>query len=165
MELELLSFWILAIITIGSALAVVFLQNIVHSALSLILTFIGVAGLYLLIQVNFIAAVQILVYAGAIAIILAFGVMLTQRDDMSKTNLFNNQRGIAFLITSILLVVIGRIIWITTWMPNTPKDSTVNQIATIMLKQHAIPFEVIAILLLVAMVGAITLAKGKEKIE
>lgn len=165
MGLETLSFLILAIIVLGSALAVVLARNIVHSALFLVLSFVGVAGLYLLIQVDFLAAVQVLVYGGAIAIILVFGVMLTQRKDMDSTNLFNKQRGLALLVASVLLVVIGRVISLTKWESIAAMKSSVNEIATVMLKQYVLPFEIAAVLLLVAMIGAIVLAKKQEKAE
>ena len=163
MGLEAISFLVLAIITLSSALALVLSRNIVHSALFLILIFVGVAGLYLLMQANFLAAVQILVYGGAIAIILVFGVMLTQREDMSSTNLFNKQKGLALLVASVLLMVISRVIWLTKWGSITTIKTTVNNIATVMLQQYVLPFEIVAILLLVAMIGAIVLAKKVEK--
>lgn len=159
MGLEVLSFWIIAIITLGSALAVVLSKNIVYSALSLIVTFLGVAGMYLLLKANFLAAVQVLVYAGAIAIILVFGVMLTRKEDISNSNLFSEHKLFAALIASMLSAVIGRGIWLTNWEVVTDFEATVNSIATVMLSQHFLSFEMVAILLLVAMIGAIVLAK------
>jgi NADH-quinone oxidoreductase subunit J len=161
MSLEFLSFWVIAIITVGSALAVVFSKDIVHSALFLIASFIGVAGVYLLIQANFLAAVQVLVYGGAIAIILVFGVMLTQREDMSRTNLFSKLRVPTLFLSILLLGIIGLAFNRTDWLigSNTASVSTVDKISTVMLTNYMIPFEVVAVLLLVAMVGAILLAK------
>jgi len=163
MGIEAISFLILAVITLGSALALVLSKNIVHSALFLVLSFIGVAGLYLLMQASFLAAVQILVYGGAIAIVLVFGVMLTQRRNMSSTNLFNRKQGIVFGVVLALLVVISKIIWLNKWESVAVIKTTVNNIATVMLQQYVLPFEIVAILLLVAMIGAIVLAKKVEK--
>jgi NADH-quinone oxidoreductase subunit J len=161
MSLEFLSFWVIAIITVGSALAVVFSKDIVHSAFFLIASFFGVAGVYLLIQANFLAAVQVLVYGGAIAIILVFGVMLTQREDMSRTNLFSKLRVPTLFLSILLLGIIGLAFNRTDWLigSNTASVSTVDKISTVMLTNYMIPFEVVAVLLLVAMVGAILLAK------
>ena len=84
--------WLLAFVTLGSALSVVYLTNIVHSALALIFTFLGVASLYLTLNADFLAAVQVLVYAGAVSILIAFGIMLITRGEgrMYETNTLVN---------------------------------------------------------------------------
>ena len=154
-------FYLLAALTIGAALAVVTLRNIVHSAFSLALLFAGVAGIYVLLQADYLAAVQIIVYVGAIAILIAFGVMLTTRGNIQESNLFNKQAGVSALVVAATL---GAIIWLlssTNWIvnPGQVPDETVKIIATIMLTDYVVAFEGIAILLLVAMVGAILIAK------
>jgi len=154
-------FYILAAVTIGAALAVVSLRNIVHSAFYLVLLFVGVAGIYVLLQADFLAAVQILVYAGAVAILLAFGVMLTRRGNIKESNLFNKQAGVAALVVAATLGVIVWLITGTKWVVNpgeAPTD-TVGTIATLLLTDYVVPFEVAAVLLLVAMLGAILIAK------
>lgn len=162
MGLELISFWIIAIITLISASKVALSKNIVHSALFLVATFVGVAGIYLLMHATFLAAVQILVYGGAIAIILVFGVMLTQREDMTATSLFNKARYPTIIVMIVMVTVIGSVFLNTDWVTDTMTEPvSVNEIATVMLNQFVIPFEVVAMLLLVAMVGAIVLAKEK----
>lgn len=161
-EVNALLFWLLAAITIAAALAVVLLKNIVHSALYLVLTFAGVAGLYILLQAEFLAAVQLLVYAGAVAILIVFAVMLTRRGDIKASNLFNINYLAAGVVSLALFIVIllatGRVTW--TGTPGVAPASNVGAIAGAFLGRFAIPFEVAAVLLLVAMVGAILLARG-----
>lgn len=154
-------FWILAAITVGSALAVVLLSNIVHSALYLVLTFIGVAGIYLLLEAEFLAAVQVLVYAGAVAILLIFGVMLTRRGDIRKSNTFNSYHTAAGVVSLALFILVilalGRSPWGT--QPGPWPENTVGAIAEAFLGPFVIPFEIAAVLLLVGIIGAILLAR------
>jgi len=158
-------FWILAIFTLGSALLMVMNKNIFHSALFMVLTFIGVAAMYVMLQADFMAAVQILVYAGAIAIFLVFGIMLTQRGNMKQTNLFGKHTAVAGLVSLALVVINAFMVWNTNWLKSTaePPQDTVGQIADLMLGKFMVPFEVAAILLLVALLGAVIIAKGVKK--
>ncbi|MDN5326524.1 MAG: hypothetical protein PWP41_1220 [Moorella sp. (in: firmicutes)] len=162
LDVSALLFWLLAAITIAAALAVVLLKNIVHSALYLVLTFAGVAGIYILLQAEFLAAVQLLIYAGAVAILIVFAVMLTRRGDIKASNLYNFNYLAAGVVSLALLVIIilgnGRMAW--TAAPAPAPASNVAAIANAFLGRYAIPFEVAAVLLLVAMVGAILLARG-----
>ncbi|WP_238134257.1 NADH-quinone oxidoreductase subunit J family protein [Calderihabitans maritimus] len=155
-------FWLLTALIIGSALAVVLLKNIVHSALYLMVTFVGVAGIYILLEADFLAAVQILVYVGAVSILLVFGVMLTRRGDIRESNPFNRYKGIAALVALVLFLLVERFILGTSWTLSNavPPADTVGPIAEAMLSDFVVPFEAAAILLLVAMVGAIILARG-----
>lgn len=92
---SLIAFVLLSGLVLGSALLVVTLKNLVHSVLWLIVTFIGVAGIFLLLNADFVAMVQVLVYAGAVCIMIAFGVMLVQRQDMENSNPINYRYKIA----------------------------------------------------------------------
>lgn len=164
-DMSALVFWLLAAIIIASALAVVLLKNIVHSALYLVLTFVGVAGLYVLLNAEFLAAVQLLVYAGAVAILIVFAVMLTRRGDIRASNLLNVNYLAAAVVSLALFIVItmatGRMAWMAT--PGQAPASNVGAIADAFLGRFAIPFEIAAVLLLVAMVGAILLARGGKQ--
>lgn len=155
------AFYAFSAVTILAALGVVLKKNIVHSALLLILAFVGVAGIYVLLQADFIAFVQILVYAGAVAILVAFGVMLTKRGDIRESNLFNKQKWPALFVVAGVFAVIYALLGQTDWGPLAaagPEDST-GIIATLMLTDFVVPFETAAILLTVAMLGAIVIAK------
>jgi len=163
MDLQVIAFWLLAFVTLGSGLAVVYLTNIVHSALALIVTFLGIAGIYLTLNADFLAAVQILVYAGAVSILIVFGIMLITRGDgrMSETNTFGKYKYTALLVVTALFGVISYYIIRTPWQVETGAilEDTMGQIAEILLGHYVIPFELAAILLTVAMVGAIVIAR------
>src|SRR5260370_7285948 len=98
MDLATLLFWIIAITLVGSSLLVVGLRNIVHSALALIVVFAMAAGIYVLLNAEFIAIVQILIYVGAVTILILFALMLTHIAGVSRTNPNNRQWLIAFVI-------------------------------------------------------------------
>ncbi|MBU7005443.1 NADH-quinone oxidoreductase subunit J family protein [Phosphitispora fastidiosa] len=158
-------FWLIAIITLGSALMMVMNKNIFHSALFMVVTFLGVAAVYLMLYADFMAAVQVLVYAGAITIFIVFGIMLTQRGNMKETNLFSNHAALAGIV-SLALVVINAVMVVSTNWPKTgaePPQETVGSIAELMLTKYVVPFEVAAILLLVALIGAVIIAKEVKK--
>lgn len=156
-----LAFWLLTAIVIACAIAVVTLKNIVHSALYLILTFIGIAIVFLFLEADFLALVQILVYAGAISILIVFAVMLTRKGDMKQSNLFNNYKWFGALLCLALFLLIERLIAVNNFtVTNINTQDTIGPIAEAMLGQYVVPFEIAALLLLIAMVGAIIVAKG-----
>lgn len=140
-------------------------KNIFHSALYMIVTFLGVAAIYVMLQADFMAGVQVLVYGGAIAIFIVFGVMLTQRGNMKQTNLFSKSAALAGLVSLGLIVINAVMVLRTNWTISTatPPEDTVNQIADMMYTKMLIPFEVAAILLLVALLGAVIIAKEVKK--
>src|SRR5438045_9705898 len=108
MDLATLIFWIIAVILVGSALMVVGLRNIVHSALALVLVFAMAAGIYVLLNAEFIAIVQILIYAGAVTILILFALMLTRIGGVNVTNPSNrpSMRLAALVICSLVGSVI-----------------------------------------------------------
>lgn len=167
MTLKDIAFLLIAGITIVAALGVVTSKNIVHSALFLVLTFLGVAGIYFHLNASFVGVVQILIYAGAISVLIIFAIMLVMDKDVEKTNLPNPSVGSSLLggyIILLMTVTLGAAVWFTTFPISSqlpPKDE-VGFLANLMLGQYVVPFEVAAILLLVAVVGAIILAKGAE---
>lgn len=158
-------FWVIAVITLGSALMMVLNKNIFHSALFMVVTFLGVAATYVMLQADFMAAVQILVYGGAITIFIVFGIMLTVRGNMKQTNLFSKNVALAGLVSLAMIVINGIMVVSTKWPVSnaTPPSQTVNGIAELMLTKMVIPFEVAAILLLVALLGAVIIAKEVKK--
>lgn len=158
-------FWVIAVITLGSALMMVLNKNIFHSALYMIVTFLGVAAIYVMLQADFMAGVQVLVYGGAIAIFIVFGVMLTQRGNMKQTNLFSKSAALAGLVSLGLIVINAVMVLRTDWPLSSvaPPEDTVNKIADLMYTKMIIPFEVAAILLLVALLGAVIIAKEVKK--
>jgi NADH:ubiquinone oxidoreductase subunit 6 (subunit J) len=158
-------FYIFAALIVASALAVVLLKNLVHAALYLIVAFVGVAAMYVLLQAEFLAVVQILVYAGAVAIIIAFGLMLTRRTNMEETSAFNLQKGRAAFIGAGIFGMIAFLFSKTEWKVQEGAEavSVTEGISEFMFVDYVIAFETIAILLLIAMVGAIVIAKEVKK--
>lgn len=160
------AFYGLALTILGAATLVVFVRNIVHSVLFLAVTFVAMAGLFLLLDADFIAAVQVLVYAGAVCIMVVFGIMLIQRADMKATNLFNKQLfaggGLVALVVALCAVLAGRTAWTELVAAQEVPANTVQFIGTLLLSKYVIPFEVAALLLLVALVGAIVIARDEE---
>ncbi|QJW46995.1 NADH-quinone oxidoreductase subunit J [bacterium BFN5] len=159
------AFYSLAAITLASAIGVVRKSNLVHSALLLALCFVGVSGLYVLLHAEFLAAVQLLIYSGAVAVIVVLGIMLTQRSNMNDTNQSNDRSrwavGVCGLIALLLLSVIATTPWhISIAMAI---ENSAPFIARMLLTEYMIAFEVAAVLLLAAMVGAIVLAKGVDE--
>lgn len=162
MEISAILFYVFAIIIIGAAAMMVYSTNIVHSALYMVAAFLGVAGIYLLLYADFLALVQLMVYVGAISVLLVFGVMLTRRGNIRESNLFNRYVLSGGIVAFVLFLVMVKFIFMTSWAPSdlNPPETTVAQIADLLLKQYVVPFEVSAILLLVAMVGAIIIGRG-----
>ncbi|MDF2921248.1 MAG: nuoJ [Paenibacillaceae bacterium] len=158
-------FYIFAAVIVASALAVVLMKNLVHAALYLVAAFVGVAAMYVLLEAEFLAVVQILVYAGAVAIIIAFGLMLTRRTTMSETSGFNTQKRWAAVTGAVLFGIIAFLFARTDWNVKEGASSTsvTEGISELMFVDYVIAFETIAILLLIAMVGAIVIAKEVKK--
>lgn len=155
------AFYVLAAHIVASALLVICVRNIVHSVLWLAVCFVSMAGLFLTLNADFLAAVQVMVYAGAVCIMVVFGIMLIRRNDMNQSNLFNSQTKIAGGVVALVIVLCGALSAKTQWMITTEKvpENTVENIGTLLLSKYVIPFEVAALLLLVALIGAIILAK------
>lgn len=157
-------FFISAIIAVASAWGVVTSKNIVHSALFLALSFTGVAVLYILLNAEYLAAVQLLVYTGAVSILVVFAVMLTLRGDVSESSP-NTKKSVwgalvgALVFTMVALVILTNNDWRILATPAVSVGTTV-EISKLLLQWYVIPFEAAAILLTVALIGAVILAKG-----
>ena len=150
---------------IKSAFWVVVSPNLVHSAVSLLFTFFGVAGLYVFLYADFIAAAQVIIYVGGILVLIIFGVMLTNKiDDPNLSNLSKNQL-VAAIFCLILFVFQMQIIFNTEWYLGEliSRDSTVNDIGMLLLTTYLLPFEVVSVLLLAALIGAAMLSRKKAE--
>lgn len=160
-------FFLLAFVIIIFAILMVSSRNLVHSALFMVAAFIGIAGIYAMLSADFLAVVQVLVYVGAISVLLVFGVMLTRRTDMKSSNPGNGHKLGAFLTAIGLFGVLTWKVLSTEWATTSaqPAETTVGQIGDLLLGKYVIPFEAAAVLLLVAMAGAILLAKGADFTE
>jgi len=164
-------FLILTVMTLGGALGVVLSRNLFHSALFLVLSFAGVVGYYVLLDAGFLAVVQLLIYIGAIAILILFAVMLT-RGLMAKHQSQTNQQWlIAGLVALLTFVVLAVVLWQVDWpvageqalvSPSAAIGQEGSQLGQDLLSTYVIPFEVASVLLLVALIGAVILARETE---
>ena len=154
-------FLVLAGVLLGSSLMVVLSRNIIRSGLFLVLAFLGLAGFYALMGATLVAAAQVLVYVGAISVLILFAVMLTQSKSGPARLVFHSQAwaaGIASLIVGLLLIM--SVIY-TTWplaMP-VPIEQSARDVAKLLFEDYVLAFEVISLLLLAAVIGGIYLAR------
>lgn len=159
-----ITFYILAGIAIISALMVVSVKNLVHAVLSLALMLLSVAGLYLLLNAEFLALVQVLIYIGAIVVLFIFLIMLTARISDSQLKQTNHQRAISFIASGMLLVLLIVVLTKTTWQLTSQieADNTIPRIGELLLTTYVLPFELVSVLLLGALIGAIVIARREE---
>jgi NADH-quinone oxidoreductase subunit J len=157
-----IAFWVLAVVMTGAALRVVTARNVIHAALYLVATLAGAAALYLLLFAEFVAWVQVLVYVGAIVVLMLFGLMLT-RAPIGSGDFDNNQRllaavcaGAVFLSTSFVLYDAFEGETISFARSAGTKTATVGEV---IFSAYVLPFEVVSVLLLAALVGAVVIAR------
>ncbi len=159
-------FVVLAIGVIGGGLAVVTLRNVIHSAVAMMVCFGALAGMYALLGAPIIAAAQVLIYVGAISVLIIFAIMLTQAGDASLPAPFHRQGPIAALIAVVIVGLVGWAAFQTDWSGATTAVAVnLHQLATAIFSDYALPFEIISLLLLAAIIGAIFLARRPEEDE
>jgi NADH-quinone oxidoreductase subunit J len=156
------AFWILAATTAVCAVMVAAVRDLIHAVLFLTLTFVGVAGIYIVLSADFVAVAQVLIYAGAIAVLLTFAVMLTPAAD--RRNSETAFQAPALVLAGLVLAVIVFVIYDTEWRLSGAEafSTTAASLGEAFLKPYVVPFEVASVLLVTAMVGAIVLAKEEE---
>jgi NADH:ubiquinone oxidoreductase subunit 6 (subunit J) len=162
--IQTILFLILTAITLGGALGVVSSRNILHAALFLVLALSGVVGYYVLLNAGFLAAVQLLIYIGAIAILILFAIMLSHGIMAQRQSQRNEQWWMAAAVTLLIFVVLAVVLWQVQWPVadaaalGAPSTS-LSQLGQDLVGPYMIPFEVASVLLLVALVGAVILAR------
>jgi NADH-quinone oxidoreductase subunit J len=160
-------FYLLAAITVGSALGVALSNSIVYSAFALMGTLLGVAALFVLLGADFLGVVQLLVYVGGILVLTLFAVMLTHR--ISDVNVSNRAVGRlpgALIVGGVLawmLLVARRATWVVTERAAAPPAPTTYGIGDAFLTDYVLPFEVASIVLLAALIGAIVVSRKEVK--
>ena len=159
-----LVFWIVVGVTIGSAVMVVQSKQLLYSAIALLFTFVGVAGLYIFLWADFIAAVQIVVYVGGILVLIVFGIMLTNKITSVNISHTSVQRGIGATVVLGILAGIGFMIINTPWyqVAATEPAQTTETIGRLLMMDYLLPFEVASLLLLGALIGATTLSRKDD---
>ena len=162
MSITLIVFYLLGAMCLGSAVGVVVSRNVVHAALLLLGSLMGVAGLYLLLLAEFIALVQVLIYGGAITIVVLFVIMLTRVHEVRAAR-GNSQWPMAVVAS---LFVFG--LMATAMVEGIPNHTTrhsvdFSDLGESLFTQWAVPFEVASLVLLVALIGAIVIAREREE--
>ncbi|HWR82102.1 MAG TPA: NADH-quinone oxidoreductase subunit J [Candidatus Deferrimicrobium sp.] len=158
-------FWILSFVALLSAFMVVSLRNIFHCALFLILCLFCVAGIYILLDAEFLAAAQVLIYIGGISVLIIFAIMLTSSLASKKITQTNENALVSFFIALVFafttLLLVGNT---HVWRHAAPESASQNTLSLgqSLMTEFMLPFEVVSVLLLAALIGAIVLAR-KER--
>jgi NADH-quinone oxidoreductase subunit J len=162
---EFLAFMGLALVAVIGGVLLLNLTKVVHMVVALIFTFVSIAGIYVLLSAEFVAAVQVLIYSGAITIIMLFGIMLTKHDDESEPKAGKWRKILLFLgvVGFAFAVYIGIYSFPIEQVPSKLHVDNTMQIGKALYSKWIIPFELVSVLLLVALVGSIILAKNEDK--
>lgn len=166
MEGKIIAEWVLGIMTVFSAFLVAFSKRIVHAGFSLLFTFLGVAGLYVTLSADFIAATQVLVYIGGILVLILFGILLTHR--IQGVGLVNPYRGKFFwpyIAAFGIYLVLAYVVMFTEWptLNNLTYEATTHSVGVMFMTDYLLPFEAISVLLLGALIGALVIAREENK--
>ncbi|MBK8050158.1 MAG: NADH-quinone oxidoreductase subunit J [Anaerolineales bacterium] len=162
-----LVFFGIAAMTVVGALIVVLASNLFHNALGLALTFFGVAGIYILAEAEFVAVSQVLVYVGAITTLISFAIMLTRGMMKGGVSARNQQSGTALIITLLTFLVLAATMRFSAWprqatAPILDFEAVIRNLGASFVNEYVIAFELLALLLLVALAGAIVLARDRK---
>ena len=154
-------FWLVVTVTVVSAAVVVLNSQLIYSAVALLFTLFGVAGLYVFLWADFIAGVQLLVYVGGILVLIIFGIMLTNRISSVRISHKSVQRGVGGSVVVWLFIFLSIVVIKTPWLdqPAIEPSNSVAKVGTLLLTKYLLPFEVVSILLLGALIGAAVLSR------
>lgn len=165
MTLQQILFFFFGAVTLGAAIGMVTSRKLFHAALWMLLSFFGVAGLYVLLEAPFFAAAQLFVYMGAIGILIIFAIMLTRGMMRQRLPRVNDQWWFAGLLAAVLLAVLTWLIWKLPWITASrpvPEDA-LNRLGVALVDPEgfALPFEVASVLLVMALIGAVTIVRER----
>jgi len=169
MLIDTFLFYVFALLTLGGGVLTITRRNAVHSAISLIVSLLGVAGLYLLQQAEFLFAVQIVLYVGGIMLLFLFVIMLVNLDQAAKERQFNRQWVVAVAATLAVAAELAYFLYrgkdafrIADTAPAAASAlGNVEQVADSLFSEYLLPFEIASVLLLVAVVGSVVMAKKR----
>jgi len=168
MLIDTVFFYLFALLTLGGGILTITRRNAVHSAISLIVSLLGVAGLYLLQHAEFLFAVQIVLYVGGIMVLFLFVIMLVNLDQAAKERQFNRQWTIALAAVAAVGVEIGYIFYrgqdtfrLGDVVAPAATAGNTEMLADSLFRDYLLPFEIASILLLVAIVGSVVMAKKR----
>ena len=154
-------FWLVVTVTVVSAAVVVLNSQLIYSAVALLFTLFGVAGLYVFLWADFIAGVQLLVYVGGILVLIIFGIMLTNRISSVRISHKSVQQGVCGAVVVWFFIFLSIVVIKTPWLdqPAIEPSCSVGKVGTLLLTKYLLPFEVVSILLLGALIGAAVLSR------
>jgi len=156
-------FWLFASVMIGSALLVVTMRDIIRCGLAMIVCFGSLAGIYVILGAPLIAAAQVIVYIGAISVLILFAIMLTQTKDAPSRLVFQTQAVPAAIASVIIVIVVALSIAATDWGEAEDRVRlATDAMSTALFKDFVLPFEVVSVLLLAAVIGGVFLAKRER---
>lgn len=161
MNIALLVFGLLGVATLVSALGVVLSQSIVYSALFLLAALIAVAGFYIFLLAEFLALVQVLLYGGAVIVIIFFALMLTRQEE-GPLRVDNSQRPWAAALALLLFALYATAVLATPWPVAPPERLSLPQLGEPLFRDWVLPFEIASLVLLVALIGAIVIARVRD---
>lgn len=164
--LQTILFWVFAILGIAGGIGLLFNRNPVYAALSLILNFFSIAGLYLSLQAQFLSIIQVLVYAGAIMVLFLFVIMLLNLEHESGVTTFHTRRALAFVLG---LAFVGEMLYVFRGLSAYKLEGSfeygeVEPIGYQLMTYYLLPFEMISVILLAALIGAIIVARSHKYI-
>ena len=157
------AFGLIVALTLGSAFVVVLSQQLLYSAIALLFTLFGIAGLYIFMWADFMAGVQIIVYIGGILVLLIFGIMLTNKISSVNISHTSLQKSVGAVIALGVLGLLIPMILNTSWYQLSSKEpsQTADSIGRLLMMEYLLPFEVASLLLLGALIGAAMLSRKK----
>jgi NADH:ubiquinone oxidoreductase subunit 6 (subunit J) len=166
LDISIVLFVVLAAGVLGGGLAAVLLRNVIHSAVAMMVCFGALAGTYALLGAPVVAAAQVLIYLGAISVLILFAIMLTQAGDANLPAPFARQAPLAALVAIVIVALVGWALLQTDWPnPSVVIPVNLNDLASAIFNDYALPFEIVGFLLLAAIIGAIYLARRPEEDE
>lgn len=161
---EFIAFFVLSVLAIAGAVFMINFTRVIHMILALSFTFLSIAGIFVLLNAEFLAAVQVLIYTGAVTILMLFGIMLTNHRDETRKPGRVRHHVLSFIGVGGLFAVLMRIFYSTPFSGETgqTQEYTTVALGESVFKHYVIPFEATSVLLLVALIGAIILAKKES---
>lgn len=163
MTLEVVTFWALAILLVGSALAVVLTKNLFHSVLWLALALTGTAGIFLMLNAEFLAGVQILLYAGGVVTVVVFAIVVTER--LVGEKLAHTSRRLltgGMIAAAFLALILDALMQAPLILQRPLESDPTRQLGIALMTKFLLPFELLAVLLLVSLLAASYLARPEE---
>lgn len=161
-----LAFVIIAALTLAAGVATMTLRNLVHCALALVIAFVGLAAVYLQLDAQFVGFAQILVYVGAVAILIVFAVLLTRGGESPERRIFSREWKWNALVAMLAFDVLAWAVnhsFVLDRQPSEKAEATVRQIGEALMSKYVLPLEVIGLLLTAALIGAVIIAMREEE--